>query len=158
MKNNAEIKRLNLALMETVKSAVLTTIDADGYPQSRAISNLRCKADFPTLVSFFREYRNSFTTFLVTDTSSSKMNQIRINPKCALYFCDPAEWHGFMLGGSVEIIEDTELKKALWLNEWNRFYPKRHTDPEFTVLRLAPDMAKGWYYKEKFEIKLKGGK
>jgi general stress protein 26 len=141
--------------MSSTKAAYLSTIDDDGYPHIRAISNLRNKDEFPGLADFFHPYRNQFTTFIVTNTSSSKIGQIEANPKCSLYYCNPIEWCGLTLKGRIEIIDDIDLKKALWLDEWERFYPAKYKDPEYTVLRVVPDQARGWDYNKTFEFSLK---
>jgi len=150
-----EIKQKCLRLMSSTKAAYLSTIDDEGYPHIRAISNLRNKDEFPGLADFFHPYQNQFTTFIVTNTSSSKIEQIAANPKCSLYYCNPTEWHGLTLKGRIEIIDDIDLKKALWLDEWERFYPAKYEDPEYTVLRVVPDQARGWDYNKTFEFSLK---
>ena len=47
--NDEEIKQMCLQLMETSKAAYLTTIDAHGYPHTRAMFNLRNKELWPKL-------------------------------------------------------------------------------------------------------------
>jgi general stress protein 26 len=141
--------------MSSTKAAYLSTIDGEGYPNIRAISNLRNQEEFPGLADFFHPYRDQFTTFIVTNTSSLKIGQIAANPKCSLYFCNPKDWHGLMLKGRIEIIDDIDLKKALWLDESERFYPAKWEDPEYTVLRFVPNLARGWDYNKTFEFTLK---
>jgi general stress protein 26 len=59
-----------------------------------------------------------------------------------------------MLGGSVEIVDDKELKKTIWLDWWTRYYPEGVEDPDYTLLRLEPKNTR-YYHKlnhAKFEL------
>lgn len=40
-------KKLSLELMEIGETAILTTIDKDGFPKTRAMLNLRSRAQYP---------------------------------------------------------------------------------------------------------------
>jgi general stress protein 26 len=83
------------------------------------------------------------------------MAQIRANPKVSVYFCNPSQFHGLMLGGEIEVVTDAELKKQIWQDGWEIYYPGGADDPEYTILRLLPAFAKGWSGKGPFGFKLK---
>ncbi|KAF0215947.1 MAG: pyridoxamine 5'-phosphate oxidase-like FMN-binding [Geobacteraceae bacterium] len=142
--NEQEALRLAVELMESAEAAFLTTIDGDGFPQSRAMLNLRNARKFPELIGLFSGHRDDFTVYFTTNTSSPKVVQIRAKPAVSVYYCSPAEWRGLMLGGMMEIVADPGLKKALWQEGWEMYYPDGATDPDYTILRLAPAVAK--YY------------
>jgi len=149
-----EVKRSGLKLMEESKAAYLTTIDPDGFPITRAMFNLRNKDQFPEFSEFFENQQNQFTIYISTNTSSSKVTHLDKNPKMCVYFCDAEDFKGFMLGGSVEIVDDKELKKTIWLDWWTRYYPEGVEDPDYTLLRLEPKNAR-YYHKlnhAKFEL------
>lgn len=141
-----EAKKSGLKLMDESKAVILTTIDSDGFPITRAMFNLRNKEQFPEFSEFFKNQRNQFTIYISTNTSSSKVAHLRKNPKMSVYFCDTDDFKGFMLGGSVEIVDDMELKKKIWLDWWTQYYPKGVEDPDYTLLRLEQKNAK-YYYK-----------
>ena len=141
-----EAKKSGLKLMEESKAVILTTIDPDGFPITRAMFNLRNKEQFPEFSEFFENQQNQFTIYISTNTSSSKVAHLSKNPKMCVYFCDVVDFKGFMLGGSVEIVDDMELKKTIWLDWWTRYYPEGVEDPDYTLLRLEPKNAK-YYYK-----------
>ena len=82
----AEIKKICLELMETTKAAYLTTIDSEGYPITRAMFNLRNKEQFPEFVDFYKGIENEFEIYISTNTSSSKYEHIKQNPKISVYF------------------------------------------------------------------------
>jgi len=141
-----EIKKEGIMLMETSKAAYLTTIDSEGFPITRAMFNLRNREQFPEFIEFFRKEENEFAIYIGTNTSSSKYRHIKKNPKIAVYFCDPDEFKGFMFGGEVDIVENLEIKRKIWLEWWTKYYPKGVEDPDYTLLRLAPKTAR-FYHK-----------
>ena len=150
-----ELKQECLKLMETADAAYLSTIDSDGFPQTRVMGNLRNTKQYPGLKSMFSEHSEDFLIYLTTSASSGKMAQMRANPKVSVYFCNPSEFLGLMLGGKIDVVEDGELKKQLWQDGWEVYWPGGADGPEFTVLRLLPDLAKGWHKEGAFGFKLK---
>ena len=141
-----EAKKSGLKLMEESKAAILTTLDADGFPITRAMFNLRNKEQFPEFSEFFKSQQSQFTIYISTNTSSSKVAHLSKNPKMSVYYCDPEDFKGFMLGGSVEIVDDIKVKKKIWLDWWTRYYPEGLEDPDYTLLRMEPTNAR-FYYK-----------
>lgn len=141
-----EAKKLGLELMEESKAAILTTMDPDGFPITRAMFNLRNKEQFPEFSEVFKKELNQFTIYISTNTSSSKVAHLSKNPNMCVYFCDSDDFKGLMLGGSAEIINDIELKKLIWLDWWTRYYPKGIEDPDYTLLRMEPKNVR-FYYK-----------
>ena len=59
-----------------------------------------------------------------------------------------------MLSGDIKIITDPEIGRKIWQEGWERYYPAGPTDPDYTVLRLKPTLARGWYKSAKFEFRL----
>ncbi|TFH11553.1 MAG: hypothetical protein E4H14_00535 [Candidatus Thorarchaeota archaeon] len=148
-----ESRKLCIDLIETGWPVYLATIDAKGYPQTRAMLNLRNKEKYPKLVPFF-EKQDEFTIIFTTNTSSTKINDIKTNSAVSVYYCDPETWRGVMFGGDVEIVEDMSLKQEVWYDDWTKYYPKGHDDPDHTVLRLIPTIAKGWAGSMTFKLEL----
>jgi general stress protein 26 len=153
--NEQEMKDASLVLMSEADAVYLTTIDEQGFPQTRAMLNLRNKEYYPGLVAVFREHDKDYLLYFTTNTSSEKILQIKKNPAVCVYFCKPKEFHGFMLSGEIEIIEDPRTRQMLWQEGWERYYPQGPNDPDHTVLRLLPQMAKGWYRAQTFAFVLK---
>ncbi len=54
-----------------------------------------------------------------------------------------------------EEIDDPDLKKRIWQDEWKMHWPGGPEDPEFIILKLLPERTKGWYKEGAFEFKLK---
>jgi len=148
-----EVKKLSLELIETSKAAYLTTIDFEGFPITRAMFNLRNKEQFPEFSEFFQKQENTFVIYIGTNTSSSKVTQIKENPKISVYYCDPENFKGVMFGGEVEIVNDIEIKRKIWLDWWTRYYVKGIDDPDYTLLRLHPKNARFYYKLNQVEFK-----
>ena len=141
-------------LMETSPAAYLTTIGRDGYPHTRAMLNLRNRAQYPRLVQLYAGHETDLLTYFTTNTPSLKVAQTAANPKAAVYYCDPATFRGVMLGGDLEVIDDSALRHAVWTEGWERYYPGGPDDPDHTVLRLRPRFAEGWWSGERIEFRL----
>lgn len=139
-----EAKRLSLRLMEMSKAAYLTTIDRNGFPHTRAMTNLRNKDQKPHLISLFRDHREDYFIIFSTNTSSTKVRHVKENSKVSVYYSYPEKWQGVMFGGEIEIVSDVELKRAIWEDGMEKYYPGGYDDPDHTILRLRPRMAKGW--------------
>jgi len=150
-----EIRIECMNLMETADAVYLSTIGGDGFPHTRMMGNLRNKEENPGCVKVLEPHKNDFVIYFVTGNSSVKMQQIRANPKISAYFCNPRELQTLMLGGEAEEVKDQEFKQKLWQDGWEIHWPAGAEDPEFTVLRLSPAFAKGWYKEGPFEFELK---
>ena len=148
-----EVKKSCLELMESSKAAYLTTINLEGYPITRAMFNLRNKEQFPEFSGFYKQLENEFEIYISTNTSSSKTEHIKKNPKISVYFCEPEDFKGVMFNGDVEIINDMEIKKQIWLDWWTKYYFKGLEDPDYTLLRLKPVEAQFYYKLQKTTFK-----
>jgi general stress protein 26 len=149
-----EVKNSALKLISESKAAYLTTIDLEGFPITRAMFNLRNKEQFPEFSEFFKNQKDIFTIYISTNTSSTKVEHLKNNPLLCVYFCDADNFQGFMLGGSVEFIDDIKLKKNIWLDWWTKYYPKGIEDSDYTLLRLAPKTGRYYYKLKQVNFKL----
>lgn len=150
-----ELKQLCLNILETAEVACLTTIDKNRYPNTRAMFNLRNKHQFPNLTEWFQKHQDDFWIYFTTNTSSPKIDQIKANPAVSAFYCRPKEFLGLMFAGNIEIVTDSEIKKALWHKGWEIYYPKGISDPDYSILRLCPIFAKGWHWHGSFKFVLK---
>jgi len=110
--------------------AMLATVDADGYPNTRAMIRM--------------ENDGLKTIWFSTNTSSRKIGHLTANPRACVYFVDFEKWMGLMLVGEVEILRDAESRKRLWRKGYERYYPNGVDDPDYTVLRFTA--RRGRYY------------
>lgn len=139
-----EAKILSLQLMETSEVTCLTTIDEEGFPRTRAMENLRNIKENSNLALLFKEHREDFRVLIATNTNSTKIRHIRKNPASSVFYCNPSEYRGLMLSGSIEMVMDVVLKKKVWQERWRPIYPRGKDDPGYSVLSLRP--TRGVYY------------
>jgi len=149
-----DVKQTCLDLMAASPVCHLTTIDGQGFPQTTAMLNLRCKKDYPEAAKFQAEQDNAFLLYMTTSMQSNKMKRMQANPKESAYFCDPDHIVGLMLGGEIELITDQALKNRIWQEGWTMYYPSGPEGPEYSVIKLAPKVVKGWRQNGPFEIEL----
>ncbi len=149
--NEKEMKDFSAKLMQESKTACFTTIDKNGYPHTRAVFNLRNKEQFPELVKIFDAHKEDLLIYISTNTSSSKVAHIQSNTAVSLCISDPENFRGLTLGGAIEIVTDKNIKSALWLDWWDRYYPKGKEDEDYTILKLIPKTVEVWY-KGKFKF------
>ena len=153
-----ELRQACLDLMQKVDVLYLSTVDVDGFPHTRIMSNLRDKKHHPDLAGLFEQHKDDFLIYMATSGSSVKMQQIRANPKASVFFSVytevPSDFQCLMLCGEIEEVSDRQLKKQLWQAGWEMFWPKGADDPQYTVLRLMPAFARGGYKEAPFEFEL----
>jgi general stress protein 26 len=149
-----DIKRSCIQVMEESEIVVVTTKDADGSLLSRSMFNLRCASKYPNLKPLFDGHRDDLLVYLGTNTSSNKVQQLRHEPHVALHYCVPNVFRDVMLGGSVEITQDDAIRRDLWQEGWEMYYPQGPTDPDFTILVLRPKRLRGWLGGRAFDLTL----
>ncbi|MCL2027985.1 MAG: pyridoxamine 5'-phosphate oxidase family protein [Bacteroidales bacterium] len=137
--NLEEIKHF----IATRKVAFITSVDEEGFPNVKAMLQPR-------------KIEGLKTFYFSTNTSSIRVKQYRENPKASLYFYRKGlvKYQGVMLKGTMEVLEDAEIKKALWQAGDKMFYPQGVTDPDYCVLKFTA--VSGRYYcdlrTESFEV------
>jgi len=62
-----ELRQECLKLMETVEVSYLSTIDSEGFPQTRAMGNLRNIKKHPGLREIFRSHADDFLIYIGQD-------------------------------------------------------------------------------------------
>ena len=118
-------------LIDKQKTAYISSIDKDGYPNTKAM-----------LAPRKREGIQVF--YFTSNTSSMRAAQYRENPKACIYFCDRRFFRGVMLRGTMEVLEDAESKEMIWQEGDTMYYPLGVTDPDYCVLKFTAE--DGRYY------------
>lgn len=118
-------------LIDSQKTCLLSSVDADGFPNTRAMLQPRKRDGIRTIL-------------FSTNTSSQHVAQFRENPKACVYTYDRRFFRGAMLLGTIEVLEDAEHKELLWERGDTMYYPKGVTDPDYCVLRFTA--LRGRYY------------
>ena len=133
-----EAMRLGIELMDRVKAAYLSTVDSGGFPNTRAMLNLRNTALYPGLKTLFRKHSKDLAVYFSTNTSSIKVKQALDNDRASVYYCDPEDWRGLLLIGQLEQVKSPAEKKAIWQKGWEMYYKKGSDDPDYAIFKLVP--------------------
>jgi general stress protein 26 len=148
--------RLGIELVESAQAAYFTTINTDGFPETRAMLNLRNKELYPGLTRLFDKIKPGLDMYFTTNTSSGKVKQALSNEKASVYYCAPEAWRGLLLTGRVEVVKDNGIKQAFWQKGWELYYKKGSLDPDFALLRFIPAGLRYYHQLEKAVFELGG--
>jgi len=137
-------------IMARAEMLSLATKGEEPYPMIRALFNLRNSRQFPGLAPFFAD--KGLSVYLGTNTASAKVRELAAQSWASVYVTLPGEFKGFMLSGRV--LPDPSARDPLWVEGWECYYPLGRTDPDYTILRLDPMRAIGWYAGARFDFVL----
>lgn len=107
------------------KTAFIASVDEDGFPNIKAMFTPR------------KIEGNCF--YFTTNTSSMRTEQYMKNPKASIYFYNKGRfvYEGIMLVGTMEVLQDEEIKKEIWQPGDTIYYKKGVTDPDYCVLKFT---------------------
>jgi general stress protein 26 len=128
--NEHEALSEGLKLVEHSKICLLGTNGDDGFPNIKAMMNLK--------------HDGLKKIWFSTNTSSKRVGQLRRDNRACVYYVDENSFRGLMLVGTVEILQDRNSRKMLWTNGAEVYYPLGIDDPDYSVLRFTAKQ--GNYY------------
>lgn len=101
---------------------VIATVNADGTPRLSNLNNLPNQ----TLKRLL----------FATDSQSTKISNIRLNPYCELMYTDGNSQ--VILTGHTTLLEDKENKKALWNDQMYNYFPEGPESGHFCLIEFTP--------------------
>jgi general stress protein 26 len=110
-------------IMRAAGVCALITVDESGRPQARTMDALPPE---PGLV-----------VWIATNPKTRKVNQIRRDPRVALYYYDRATMSYVTLVGRARLVTDTAAKQTHWKKGWEAFWPDRGEG--FLLIEVTPD-------------------
>ncbi len=128
-------------LIDSQPVAFIGSVDGEGFPNMKAM-----------LAPRLREGLRVF--YFTTNTSSRRVAQYRLDPKAAVYFCDPGAFVGIQLRGEMQVLEDAASRRLIWREGDTEYYPLGIDDPDYCVLRFTARHGRvyGAYHSDDFEI------
>ncbi|MDR1009080.1 MAG: pyridoxamine 5'-phosphate oxidase family protein [Rickettsiales bacterium] len=114
-----------LGVIRACPTVQLATFALDGFPETRTVMNA------------MNSDAEGFPLHFLTSTSSHKIEQLRKNPHCCLYFLDIATRHAATLFGTISEISDPARKVASWRPDWTGFGYGGPSDPEYDLLEFS---------------------
>lgn len=119
-----------LELIKSAKIALVASIDDLGFPNIKAMMNV--------------ESDGLKRIWFSTNTSSKRVSYFKDNPKACVYYVDSDKFMGLMLLGTIEVTQDNELRRKLWADGCEVYYPLGVEDPDYSVLCFTAE--KGNFY------------
>jgi len=118
-------------LIDKQKTAFISSVDADGFPNTKAM-----------LAPVKRE--GIKTLYWHTNSPSIRVAQYRANPKACVYFCDNRFFRGVMLRGTMEVVDCPALKAEIWQDSFAQYYDGGRDGGDFIILKFSAE--NGRYY------------
>lgn len=117
-------------LVKNAKDAFVSSVDDNGYPNTKAMLAL--------------QHDGLFIHYFSTNLSARRSQQFLKNSKACVYFCDEGQFMGLMLVGNMQVLTDHEHKAMLWRNGFEIYYADGIDTQDYCVLKFTAE--KGNYY------------
>lgn len=121
-----------ITFIQKQKVAFLASVDEEGFPNMKAM--------------FIPRKIEGNCFYFSTNTSSMRSQQFMKNPKASIYFYNKGrfKYEGIMLIGTIEVLQNNEIKKEIWQIGDQIYYKQGVTDPDYCVLKFSA--SKGRHY------------
>ncbi|MDR2585658.1 MAG: pyridoxamine 5'-phosphate oxidase family protein [Prevotellaceae bacterium] len=118
-------------LIDKQSICFISSVDENGYPNTKAM-----------LAPVKRE--GIKTIYWHTNSPSMRIKQYINNPKACIYFCDKRFFRGVMLIGTMEVVDDLDVKKEIWKDDFSMYYQGGMDGGDFIILKFTAQS--GRYY------------
>lgn len=115
---NDKLLKKAAKLVSEAETAMLSSIDENGYPRAVIMSNTKAES---LNVMYF-----------ATGTDSRKVKHYMLNSKAGVAYNE-----GISFIGEIEIIKDDKVKKELWQDWFIKHFPGGETDPNYCILKFT---------------------
>lgn len=107
------------------KTAFIASVDEQGFPNMKAMFAPR------------KIEGNCF--YFSTNTSAMRSRQFMKNPKSSIYFYNKGrfKYEAVMLTGTMEVLQDDDIKREIWQPGDVMYYKQGVTDPDYCVLKFT---------------------
>ena len=114
-----------MAFIKKQNVSFIASVDEEGFPNIKAMFAPR------------KIEGNCF--YFSTNTSSMRTQQFVKNAKASIYFYNRGrfKFEGIMLTGTVEVLQDDNIKREIWCTGDTMYYKQGVTDPDYCVLKFT---------------------
>lgn len=121
-----------IEFIQKQKTIFIGSVDEEGFPNMKAMFTPR------------KIEGNCF--YFSTNTSSMRSQQYMENPKASIYVYSRGrfKYEGIMLIGTMEVLQDDDIKQEIWHTGDTMYYKQGVTDPDYCVLKFTA--IKGRHY------------
>jgi len=128
-------------MMRDIDFCMLTTNSGTGRLRARPMST-NGQVEFDGEVWFF------------SGAHTRKVADVESEPRVQLSFARPDDFRFISMTGEASIIRDDEKKKALWLEELERWFPQGPESDDVVLIKVTPSIVTWWVGEEGGEIML----
>ncbi len=118
------------ARIQTIRYAMLTTIDQHGRLNSRPMTTQQVDAEG--------------NLWFFTSTETALWQDIAAHPQVNLSFAEPADDVYVSVSGMAERVVERERIKAMWNPALQAWYPHGPDDPHVMLVKVVSDSAEYW--------------
>ena len=118
------------AMIEKVRIAMLTTVEADGSLHTRPMAS--------------QEADENGDLWFFTDRTESVARNVAANPQVGLGFSDPHGDNYVAIAGVGTLTQDRATIKAKWNEILKAWFPGGKDDPNLALLRVNPTRGEFW--------------
>ena len=86
--------------------------------------------------------------WMLTLSTSDKVEDVKHDPRCYLYFANPGKQEFLSVMGTVEVVNDQKKKEELWSPLAKAWVPGGVEDPQLRALKVTPIEAYYWDTKD----------
>lgn len=107
------------------KTAIISSVDSEGFPNTKAMLSPRKIDD------------NDF--YFSTNTSSMRVAQYNADEKACIYFYKRGlfSYVGVMFVGTMQVLTEQSIKDEIWHAGDTMFYKEGKTDPDYCILKFS---------------------
>lgn len=118
-------RRYIFEFIQKQKTAFIASVDEQGFPNMKAMFAPR------------KIEGNCF--YFTTNTSAMRSRQFMKNPKASIYFYNKGrfKYEAVMLTGTMEVLQDDDIKREIWQPGDVMYYKQGVTDPDYCVLKFT---------------------
>lgn len=109
-------------IIKKQRTCTFITVDKDQKPHARVLA--------------YFQPENDWKIWLGTSTNSRKVVQAKNNPNVIVFYYDSEGRSYVSISGKARVVNDPELKKKYWKNEWKVYYPNPEDD--YILIEVTP--------------------
>lgn len=113
-----------MKLIEKRSVAYISSIDSEGYPNTRSALPPRHIEGIKVL-------------YFIADTAMMRTRQYKKNPKACVFFYEKSRRRGVMMRGTMEVLTDEQSKRLVWRSGDVSDYQEGPSDPSYCALRFT---------------------
>lgn len=126
MKTVPELLEITKNMINSVDFCFLITLGESGQPNARLVQHF--KTD------------ESLVVWFGTSPKSRKANELRQNPHLSVAFYHPDDTAYVTLKGAAELVDDLNLRREKWYENWIAFFPEGPEGNDYVLLKFVPSV------------------